>query len=50
MNQDLPFWAELLASALLVTGGVFALIGAIGMLRFPDFFMRSEERRVGKEC
>ena len=40
MNQDLPFWAELLASALLVTGGVFALIGAIGMLRFPDFFMR----------
>lgn len=29
-----------LAAALLVLGGVFALVGAIGMLRFPDFFMR----------
>ncbi len=40
MNHDLPFWAEVLASALLVTGGVFALVGSIGMLRFRDFFMR----------
>lgn len=40
MNQDLPFWAELLASVLLVVGGLFALIGAIGMQRFEDFFMR----------
>ncbi len=40
MNHDLPLWAEWLASALLVTGSVFALIGAIGMLRFRDFFMR----------
>lgn len=40
MNHDLPFWAELLASVLLVTGGGFALVGAIGMLRFRDFFMR----------
>lgn len=40
MNHDLPLWAEWIASALLVTGGVFALIGAIGMLRFRDFFMR----------
>lgn len=40
MNPDLPFWAELLAAALLVTGGAFALVGAIGLLRFRDFFMR----------
>ena len=40
MNQDLPLWAEWIASAMLVTGGVFALIGAIGMLRFRNFFMR----------
>ena len=33
-------WGELLISALLVVGGVFTLIGAIGMIRFPDFFMR----------
>lgn len=40
MNPALPFWAELLATALLVTGGVFALVGAIGLLRFRNFFMR----------
>mgnify|MGYP001764742303 CR=1 FL=1 len=26
--------------ALLVIGGVFSLVGVIGMLRFPDFYMR----------
>ena len=40
MTTDLPLWAELLAAALLVVGGVFALVGAIGLLRFRDFFMR----------
>lgn len=35
-----PIWIELLAALLLVVGGVFALVGAIGLLRFPDFFMR----------
>ncbi|MDH5540063.1 MAG: Na+/H+ antiporter subunit G [Rhizobacter sp.] len=38
--NDLPLWAEVLAAALLVIGGLFTLIGAIGMVRFPDFFMR----------
>lgn len=38
--NDLPFWLELLVAALLVIGGAFTLIGAIGMTRFPDFFMR----------
>jgi multicomponent K+:H+ antiporter subunit G len=37
---SLPLWVEVVAALLLVTGGVFALIGAVGMLRFPDFFMR----------
>ncbi len=32
-------WQVLIALALVV-GGVFALVGAIGMLRFPDFYMR----------
>jgi multicomponent K+:H+ antiporter subunit G len=27
-------------AALLVVGGLFALVGAIGMLRFKDFYMR----------
>lgn len=36
----LPFWVELLCAAMLVVGGVFTLVGAIGMLRFRDFYMR----------
>lgn len=32
-------WQALIA-ALLVIGGVFSLVGVIGMLRFPDFYMR----------
>ena len=32
-------WPLLIALALVI-GGLFALVGAIGMLRFPDFFMR----------
>jgi multicomponent K+:H+ antiporter subunit G len=37
---DLPLWMELVVAALLVLGGAFALVGAIGLLRFPDFYMR----------
>ncbi|MEX0606224.1 MAG: Na+/H+ antiporter subunit G [Marinobacter sp.] len=36
----MTFIAELIVSILLVTGGVFALVGAIGLARFPDFFTR----------
>lgn len=38
--NELPLWLQWLVAALLVTGGVFALVGAIGMLRFRDFYMR----------
>jgi len=31
---------ELLTSFFLIVGGLFALIGSIGMARFPDLFMR----------
>ena len=37
--NDIPLWAEIAAAALLVIGGVFSLVGAIGLVRFPDFFM-----------
>lgn len=36
----MPFWLELLICALLLIGSSFALIGAIGLYRLPDFFMR----------
>jgi multicomponent K+:H+ antiporter subunit G len=39
--MDELHWAwQVVVAALLVVGGVFALVGAVGMLRFPDFFMR----------
>lgn len=40
MTETLPLWLEIGAALLLVLGGVFALVGAVGMLRFPDFYMR----------
>ncbi len=40
MDNTLPLWMQMLAATLLVIGGLFTLIGAIGLLRFPDFYMR----------
>ena len=31
---------ELLASALIIVGGVFTLLGSVGLARLPDFFSR----------
>lgn len=36
----MPFWIELLVSACLIIGSAFALIGAIGLYRLPDFYTR----------
>ena len=38
--NELHWAVEWLVAALVVLGGVFTLVGAIGMVRFPDFFMR----------
>jgi multicomponent K+:H+ antiporter subunit G len=37
---DLPLWASIPAALLLVAGGLLSLIGALGLLRLPDFFAR----------
>ena len=39
LDQLHGFWQVLIVVALVV-GGVFTLVGAIGLLRFPDFYMR----------
>ena len=39
-GMDLPLWAVIPAALLLVGGGLLALIGALGLLRLPDFFAR----------
>lgn len=38
--SQLPFWAEAATAALLVLSSVFALTGAIGLVRLKDFFQR----------
>lgn len=41
MPLDELHWAwQAVIASMLVVGGVFALVGAIGMLRFRDFYMR----------
>ncbi len=36
----MTFWLEVFASFLLATGGLFILIGALGMVKLPDFYTR----------
>ena len=36
----MAFWIEALVALFLLLGSVFALVGAIGLYRLPDFFMR----------
>ncbi len=36
----MALFVDLLSWALLLSGGAFGIIGAIGMLRFPDFYTR----------
>lgn len=31
---------ELIASVLLIIGGIFLLVGSVGLFRLPDFYMR----------
>ncbi|WP_415902854.1 Na+/H+ antiporter subunit G [Neptuniibacter sp. QD29_5] len=34
------FYIELIGSALLLMGGAFVLLGSIGLMKMPDFYMR----------
>ncbi len=47
MMADIPQWAALPASLLLVTGGLLALIGSCGLLRLPDFEARMHGPTMG---
>src|SRR5690606_39803091 len=42
MNEipDLPLWAALPVSALLILGGVIIFTGALGLMRLPNFYQR----------
>ncbi len=40
MSAGTPLWIDALVSLLLVTGGAFCVVGAIGLVRFRDVYMR----------
>ena len=40
MGISLTVWMEWLAAALVLVASVFLLVGAIGLVRLPDFYMR----------
>jgi multicomponent K+:H+ antiporter subunit G len=46
-EADLPLWATIPATMLLIAGGLAALIGSIGLLRLPDFYQRMHPPTMG---
>src|SRR5690606_41461309 len=47
MTGDIPLWAGIPAAVLLVVGGLLALVGSAGLLRFRDFFCRIHAPTLG---
>lgn len=43
----MPFWLECIITFFLLGGSIFALIGAIGLARLPDFFTRLHAPTMG---
>lgn len=44
---ELPAWAVILISLLLVIGGLVTVIGSLGLLRMSDFFKRMHGPSMG---
>jgi multicomponent K+:H+ antiporter subunit G len=45
--SEIAAWAAIPAALLLIVGGLLAAIGALGLLRLPDFFMRMHPPAMG---
>jgi multicomponent K+:H+ antiporter subunit G len=45
--EHLPLWAAIPASLLLVLGGLLTVIGSLGLLRLPTFYMRMHGPAMG---
>ncbi|QEI06797.1 cation:proton antiporter [Pigmentiphaga aceris] len=45
--EDVPLWAALPASLLLVLGSLIALVGAVGLLRLREFLTRFHAPALG---
>ena len=46
-NATLPLWAAVPAALLVICGGLFALIGSIGLLRMKTFYARMHPPTMG---
>lgn len=46
-DMALPMWATLPATLLLFIGGALTVIGALGLLRLPDFYARMHPPTMG---
>ncbi len=44
---EIPAWAAVLTSLLLLTGAVLTLIGTVGLLRFDSFYQRVHAPTLG---
>jgi multicomponent K+:H+ antiporter subunit G len=44
---ELPIWATLPASILLIVGGLLTVTGSVGLLRLPTFFARMHAPSLG---
>ncbi|MFC3338550.1 monovalent cation/H(+) antiporter subunit G [Paracandidimonas soli] len=48
MNElELPLWISIPAAILLVSSGIFALLGSFGLLRFSNFYPRMHAPTLG---
>ncbi len=47
ITADIPQWADVLVSLLLVSGALLALTGSFGLLRLPDLFARMHASTMG---
>lgn len=41
MSASTPLWVDAIVSLLLLNGAAFCVAGAVGLLRFPHFFLRA---------
>lgn len=44
---EVPLWASIPAALLLVLGSLLALVGALGLVRLPDFYTRMHPPAMG---
>jgi multicomponent K+:H+ antiporter subunit G len=47
VTDELPLWVAVPAAVLLILGGALALLGALGLLRLPDFHSRMHPPTMG---